>query len=109
MCIYCAMVFLLAAVPRSAEAKDGFTAADFLKWPQDSRRSYVQNALMMANMIAVENNRGQADCISNWYFSDRPRKDAFIDSVMQKYPTHHPMGVILAVIEKQCGSFKYVR
>lgn len=63
---------------------------------------------MMANMIAIENDKMQADCIGSWYEADRAAKEKYIYGVMEKYPTYHPIGVIMAVIEKQCGSFNYV-
>ncbi len=88
-------------------ADDKFSAADFLAWPDKSRSSYVLSALMMANMIAVENDKKQSDCIGDWYFTNRDEKDDYIDGVMEKYPDHHPIGILMAVVEKQCGSFKY--
>jgi len=88
-------------------AEDGFTSADFLEQPAESRSSYIRVSLMMANMIAIENDQEQADCIEGWYDSDRSGRERFIYGVMEKYPSYHPIGIIMAVIEKQCGSFKY--
>lgn len=63
---------------------------------------------MTANMIAIENDKKQADCISKWYFEDQDGRDEIMYRAMKKYPAYHPIGVIMAVIEKQCGPFKYV-
>jgi hypothetical protein len=79
-----------------------------MAWTEGSRSTYIRTALMMANMIAIENNKKQADCIGNWYFEDQRGRDETMYRAMEKFPTHHPIGIIIAVIEKQCGRFKYV-
>ncbi|MEW5424769.1 hypothetical protein, partial [Amorphus sp. 3PC139-8] len=101
------IIAIMFASGMPAYAEEGFTSADFLKQPEESRSSYIRVSLMMANMIAIENDQEQADCIEGWYDSDRSGTERFIYGVMEKYPSYHPIGIIMAVIEKQCGSFKY--
>ena len=91
-----------------AQAADEFTAAEFLQQSEFNRSSYIRVSLMMANMIAIENDQKQADCIGDWYFADQKGRDEIMYSVMKKHPSYHPMGIIVAVIEKQCGSFNYI-
>ncbi len=62
---------------------------------------------MMANMIANENDKQQSQCISDWYAEDRRGREQYIYDVMGKALDFHPMGVIIAVLEKKCGPFKY--
>jgi len=97
--------FLGFCMPSYAE--DRFTSKDFLEWEAISKKSYIQTSFMMASMIAAENNREQSKCISNWYGSDQRGVEDYTFGLMQKHSTYHPMGVIVAAIEKRCGSFKY--
>ncbi len=92
-----------------AHAQEGLSAKSFLGWEEQSKRAYIQTSLMTMNMIAVENDQSQAECISAWYASDRRGKEQFIYEVMGKYPDYHPVGIIMAVVEKQCGTFKYTK
>jgi hypothetical protein len=90
-----------------AYADDRFTTQEFLEWTEVSRRSYIQTSMMMANMIANENDHEQSTCISEWYAEDRRGREQYIYDVMKKAEGYHPMGVIMAVLENKCGPFKY--
>jgi hypothetical protein len=93
--------------PPAQAAEAGLNSRTFLTWTEKSRISYIQTSLMMANMIAMDNDKHHAECIGKWYEADRRKTEASIYAVMKKYPDAHPIGVIMAVVEKQCGSFKY--
>lgn len=103
-----ALVFTVAlgAAPVQAD-EDMFTAGEFLKQPEFNRSSYIRVSLMAANMIAIDNDKEQADCIGDWYFADQKGRDELIYGMMEKHPDYHPMAIILAVAERECGSFKY--
>lgn len=79
-----------------------------MEWTEDNRAYYIRTSIGMAGLIASENDEEQADCLENWYFSDPEQKNEFIYGYMVEYPSHHPRGIILAVLQKQCGSFNYV-
>ncbi|CTQ55598.1 hypothetical protein LP7551_04141 [Roseibium album] len=88
-------------------AETGLTSKEFLTWSENNKSSYVQISMMSMNMIALENDQKQSDCIGAWFTSDRRAGEQYIYEVMQKAPDFHPVGVIMAVLEKKCGPFKY--
>lgn len=86
---------------------EGFKSSNFLTYPQATQKNYISTSAMMAGVIATQNNSNQATCIDSWIA--KHRKNAFqatID-IMKKYPDYHPQGVILGILQKACGSFKY--
>ena len=65
----------------------------------------MDGAIMMAGGIAAINTEDQGACIYRWYFDEdvhAARKK--IQATMQDYPDVPPSGVIIAVLQKQCGS-----
>ncbi|MEW5421939.1 hypothetical protein HNS03_08460 [Amorphus sp. 3PC139-8] len=106
LCI-ASIIALMYASGMPAHAEERFTSAEFMKWAEASRSTYIRTALMTANMIAIENDQTQADCISSWYFEDSDGRDEIMYRAMETYPSYHPIGIIIAVAEKQCGLFKY--
>lgn len=94
----------LLAVYSPAAVADGFTSAEFLQWPPKSRSSYFATSVTMASAVVRVNNKKQSACINAWYGNDRERVERRILDIMRKYPEYHPQSVILAVLEKQCGS-----
>lgn len=84
-----------------------FTSEEFLTWSREGQGHYFRTAIGMAGLIARQNDEAQGDCIDNWYFNDQDRAHDRITSVMRQYPSYHPRGVILAMIEKACGSMTY--
>lgn len=100
------IVFLLGyCMPSCAEKR--FTSKDFLEWGDEEKSSYIQISLITANTIASRNDQNQSTCIGDWY--DRNKDDAndYIYGVMEKNADHHPVAIILAIAEKECGSFQY--
>ncbi|OKL42920.1 hypothetical protein [Pseudovibrio exalbescens] len=88
-------------------AAEEFTSEEFLKWDEDIRRSYIQTTMITANLIAQDNDVDQSKCIIDWYNADRREREDLIYGLMEKHSQFHPVAVIIAVFEKQCGSFKY--
>lgn len=86
-----------------------FTSAEFLTQNEAAQTSFIEISITMAATVATQANPAIARCIDEWYFEDKPRQEQrnrHIVSVMRQYPDYHPSGVILAVIQKACGSFK---
>lgn len=86
---------------------DGLTAADVLGWPGDSQSFFLSTAIGMAGVIATQNDPAKARCLDEWYFADRVGANQEILDAMGRFPTYHPHGVLMAVIEKRCGSFDF--
>lgn len=100
---------LAAAVSFAPDAARSqmFTSEEFLTWDRDAQGFYFQTSIGMAGLIAAQNDKAQADCIDRWFFADQDTAHDFIVGAMRKFPEFHPRGVILAVIEKKCGSMTY--
>jgi len=81
--------------------------AEILNWPSDSQGFYFRTSVAMAGLIAARNNKKQAGCVDRWYFSDRAKSDAAIVKAMRKNSDFHPQAIILAMLQKACGSFRY--
>lgn len=63
----------------------------------------------MTGIIATQGRQDIASCLDDWYSSDeatQKKRHDFIIKIISENPTYHPQGVILAVLEKQCGAFK---
>ncbi|MCG8605447.1 hypothetical protein MJD09_10670 [bacterium] len=103
----CAILLLIITClyPQAAPA-ESFKSADFLTWKRDTQDFYIEASVGMASLIATQNDRTQAKCIDDWYYTDEAAANAFVLSVMRDHPTYHPRGIILGVVQKQCGSFK---
>lgn len=101
-------IFLLFIMfyPQTA-ASENFKSAEFLQWKRESQDFYIDANIGMAGLIAVQNDKKHQTCIENWYLDDKPKTIESILSTMRKFPEFHPRGVILAMMEKQCGTFTY--
>lgn len=81
-----------------------------LAWSKANQDWYFQTSVMMAGVVATQNTGTQAECVNDWYFKDEETiqsRNEHIRSVLRDHPEYHPAGVILAVLEKACGSFNF--
>lgn len=92
--------------PQNSSA-DIFKSAEFLQWSSKSQAFYFRTSIGMAGLVAGRNDKRQGKCIDDWYFAAQDKANAHIIAVMEKHPTFHPRGVILAVLEKKCGKLIY--
>lgn len=92
----------------AAAAEEGFKSSKFLTYPAESQKGYIGASVMMAGSIAAQNKVEQARCIDEWAAKHDPTGFRPVTEAMQKFPDYHPAGVILAVLQKACGSFKYL-
>lgn len=81
-----------------------FKSAEFLEWPRKSQTFYFQTAIGMAGFIVSMRDKPTARCLENWYFSDTDAAEETILETMRRFPEYHPRGVIVAVLQKQCGA-----
>ena len=91
---------------------DEFTAADVLGWSRKSQDSYFQKSITMASFIATQNAGDHAECIEGWYFEDGRvdhRRNDQIRSDLKRFSNYHPTAVILARLEKVCGSLIFAQ
>lgn len=99
----CAVIQLFS-MPAHAEV---FKSSEFLTWKLQNQASYIDTSIGMASLVAAQNSKTQSKCIDDWYIADQTKSVEYITGIMRDNPTYHPRGVILAAIEKKCGSMTY--
>jgi len=97
---------LVCSTP-GAVAQEAFDGAKFLEYSRTTRDNYISTAAGMAGVIATQNRPDQAKCIDRWVAENSANGFEPALDVMRKQPKFHPLGVLLAVLQKSCGSFKY--
>lgn len=103
------IVFSLLAFPQISTA-ESFTGADVLEWSEESQKSLFLTSIGMIGIVATQTDRHNqiVDCLNEWYWVDGnvdgERNDE-IRAAMRLFPELHPQAIILAVVEKACGSF----
>ena len=98
--------FLLAAQPVQASK---FTGEQFLKWSKGSQTSFIETSITMVAIVATQGRQDIAACIDGWYPLEESQKQLRHEEILttiRRYPDNHPQGIILAVLQKHCGSFK---
>ncbi len=104
------LIFLLTGLyPQIAmsENTETFKSSEFISWQRDSQEYFIRISIGMAVLIADQNDKAQAACLSDWFGRDEAAAYNRILETMKRFPDYHPRGVILAVAEKQCGPFIY--
>lgn len=96
---------MLFGIP--AYAEDAFKSSDFLTWDKPSQDLLIESSIRMAGIIMSFNSAEQSQCLENWLQGDKEQRYTSIRQTMSEYPDHNPQGIILAYIEKQCGSVTY--
>jgi len=91
----------------AAVADEGFKSSKFLTYAADAQKSYIGTAAVAATTIASLNSEPQAKCLGGWVTQYGDGGYQPVIDAMRKYPDDHPMGLILAVLQKACGPFKY--
>lgn len=94
---------------QAGTADEAFKSSKFLTYPAESQKSYIGSSVMMAGVIAARNAPQQARCIDDWSAKNSSASYPTVVEAMKRFPDHHPTGVIIAVLQKACGSFDYVR
>lgn len=95
------------AYPQASSAQ-GFTGEEFATWSQVSQDSYIQASVMMAGVVA-QIQPELSRCVDQWYFVDAARKAQRNDTIRAfiiENAGYHPSGVILAVVQQECGAFE---
>lgn len=105
-----AALMLAASFPQAVSAED-FTAADVLEWSEGSQNTYFETSVGMIAILASRTGTHNeiADCMNTWYWTEDGvdgTKNQLIRQVMGELPDYHPQAVILAVVEKHCGTFE---
>ncbi len=94
----------LALASVSVQANDVFQSVQFLEWKTLNQDAYIETSVGMASLIASQSDKTQAKCIDDWYYDAEARANDAVRNVMRANPQFHPRGVILAVVQKRCGT-----
>ncbi|MEO1243779.1 MAG: hypothetical protein AAFX54_17865 [Pseudomonadota bacterium] len=101
---------LVAAMPLGGCARaEGFTGEEFLKWERASQDSLIQISITMTGIVATQGRKDISRCIDDWYSDNENLQTQRHEEILQtirENPEFHPQGVVLAVIQQQCGSFE---
>ena len=105
--VLASMTTIVCGFALGAHADATFKSSKFLSYPAESQKSYIGTSVMMAGTVASLNNQTQARCVDDWAAQHQGGGYQPVIDVMRKYPDDHPSGLILAVLVKACGPFKY--
>ena len=97
-------IFQFFAIPSYA-AK--FSSSEFLNWETKTRDFYVRTTVGTAGAIAGQNDKKHAECLADWYFQSEMKSNEAIYEAMRANGDFHPRLIILAVLQKHCGTFEY--
>jgi len=102
-----AVIAMMGFYPQVSEAQ-GLTGKQFITWERAQQDSYIRISVTMTAVVATRGHSNIAQCIDEWYsektVDEQARHDTFIEAI-KKNTIYHPQAVILALIQKQCGSF----
>lgn len=84
-----------------------FTSAEFLKWETKTRDFYVRTTVGTASLIARQNDKRHAKCLEDWYFGNERKSADEIYNAMKHNNEVHPRAIVLAMLQKKCGTFTY--
>ncbi len=105
------VALLLVGYPQISAAdtqQDIFKSSTVIQWNKDQQRFFLEASIRMAGLIAARNSAQQSKCLDEWYIQKEAQRHEAILQKMAEYPDYHPSGIILAYLEKQCGSLVYV-
>ncbi|MEM6888142.1 MAG: hypothetical protein AAF636_08390 [Pseudomonadota bacterium] len=102
--------FCLVAFAGTAFAEgQSFTSSDVLAWSAEGQRSFYLNSFGMAGIVAMQTgvHETHVACINDLLAenSETYLPVAEISSVLESYPDLHPQAVVMAIINRECGSF----
>lgn len=81
---------------------------EFLSFGDEAKAQFIGSTIWTASVIATQIEQSMADCIADWYTDDPAtvkQRNAEILNIMADYPDSYPTGIVVAVIQKQCGKF----
>lgn len=97
--------------PQVSVAQDDtiFKSSEVLNWNPETQRFYLETSIRMVGIVASRNSPEQSQCFENWYKESPQIRHQAILGTMREYSDYHPQGIILAYMEKQCGSMVYTK
>lgn len=91
-----------------ASAKEETRVKEFLTWERSNQDSFIAISVLTASVIATQVKQEMAECIGEWYNlvdgGNKTRHNQILQ-IMAAYPDSIPSGIVIAVIQKECGKF----
>ena len=97
------LAMLSSMYPQEIHA-EGLIANELLNWTPQNQRFYIQTSITMAGVIASQSDKEKARCIDGWHQRQSEQQYASVVDAFRQYPAYHPQGVILAFVQKACGT-----
>ena len=100
---------LIALYPQISDAEE-FTGVNLLSWSEENQNFYFQTSVGMAALVSTQSDKKRSQCISEWYFdanTGNKSGNEVIRSAIREFADYHPQGVIIAVLQKACGSMEF--
>ena len=85
---------------------EGFKNKDFLKLENSEQKYWLTGAIGALFHVAAAKSEKQGQCVYDWYYTDTAKKNGIILGSMGKYPDSTPSAVLLALTERQCGTYR---
>ena len=98
-----ALAGFLSLYPQISGAAESFTSAEFLEWPAAKKNGYIVTSATMAGVIVAQVDPVQARCVDDWLAQEAQLQHRSVKSAMRQFSNYHPQGVILWVIQNECG------
>lgn len=99
--LICAGIGLYPQVSKA----DKFTGQDFLQLTPEQQKFWIAGAIDSLSAFVFVQNKSKGQCIYNWYFKDTAKKHGLLLASAEKYNTHEPRAILLALIKRGCGDF----
>ncbi|MEP3247777.1 MAG: hypothetical protein ABJN40_07375 [Sneathiella sp.] len=99
---------MLMIVSVSAQAGQNVKIREFLTYDDKSQEYFLASTIWTAAVIATQIRQDLASCIADWYTNDPmiiKKRNAEILDTMKGYPDSYPSGLVVAILQKQCGKF----
>ncbi|MBL4785244.1 MAG: hypothetical protein JKY49_07435 [Cohaesibacteraceae bacterium] len=91
-----------------AHAGQNVKTSEFLKLDYESQDYFFGSTIWTAAVIATQIRQDLANCIADWYTNDPAiikERNAEILRIMKGLPDSYPSGIVVAVLQKNCGKF----
>jgi len=91
--------------PQEALSK-GFENRHFLEMGDTQKKFWLDGAITALSHVAASRDKKAGECVYNWYFGDKiADRNGLIIASMKKYPDIRPTAVLMALTERECGTY----
>jgi hypothetical protein len=85
---------------------EGFKNKNFLKLENNEKKFWLTGSIEALTHVAAAKNKKTGWCVHDWYYTDTAVKNGIILGSIEKYPDSTPSAVLLALTERECGTYR---